>query len=315
MGGVAQRLMGLGRPPIVVVITGAGISTNAGIKDFRSSDGLYAQNRGAAAFSMELLMQRPSEFYDTVREQFLPVVDRTIGPTSTHALLRLLHEAGWLRRVYTQNVDMLEEMILPPDKVTTCHGSFRRALCTSPDCSFTVSMDMDMDTVSSTSLMEEVFWGPIRQHQVPVCPLCRSILRPDVTFFGEPLSADFTRLSNVDLRECDLLLVLGTSLMVHPVASLPQMVGPQAVRMLVNREARGCFQFVSPCNDLPNKEGTIGSDTEVIKEDQWMTSAYRDVFFQGDCDHGAEKLAFELGRVDEWIEIHNKHCTSLAHQS
>jgi NAD-dependent SIR2 family protein deacetylase len=85
---------------------------------------------------------------------------------------------------------------------------------------------------------------------------------------------------------------MGTSLLVYPVASLPQMVGANAVRMLWNREATGCFQFIAPGND--EGESSLASRTQQVE-----TRGYRDIFHQDDCDSAARQFAEMIGKSAE----------------
>jgi NAD-dependent deacetylase sirtuin 2 len=290
--GVAQYLKSLPHTPKIVVLCGAGISTSAGIKDFRSSNGLYADSSTANIFSMDYLDANPPLFYSHMKNMFLPVHDGYYLSTKSHALLRLFDDMGWLRRVYTQNIDMLEHKVLTnPDVIVECHGTCRYAICSHLHCGF---------RINELSAMNELFWDKIRNDCVPTCPQCNTHLRPDVTFFGEPVPERFIINSQLDLPQCDLILVMGTSLVVYPVASLPQMVSEKAVRMLINRDATGCFQHVNPCN---------ASLTQTNNIVPWNTQAYRDVFFQGDCDTAAELFAKALGTEEEFNNIIQLCCT------
>eukprot|EP00286_Rhodomonas_abbreviata_P028496 CAMPEP_0181300200 /NCGR_PEP_ID=MMETSP1101-20121128/6761_1 /TAXON_ID=46948 /ORGANISM="Rhodomonas abbreviata, Strain Caron Lab Isolate" /LENGTH=883 /DNA_ID=CAMNT_0023405417 /DNA_START=99 /DNA_END=2748 /DNA_ORIENTATION=- len=368
--GIAQRLHSLPHTPRVVVVLGAGVSTSAGIPDFRSSNGLYQTEGVASLFSEEAMHSDPHRFYGLLRQMFLPVVDGAIQPTLAHALLRALKNRGWLKRVYTQNVDALEFRLLDPADVVECHGSCRMARCCNYRCNFRLSCDTDM---------QEHFWGKIRSLPMPMltgplssdgttlgvgaaggggcttadtarrgdssqgrdfplridppkgsdsaqdgdcphdafprCAECGALLRPDVTFFGEALPTRFHKESKGDLPECDLLLVMGTSLVVYPVASLPNMVGPSCVRALVNQTPTGCFQFcppfpvapaaASPAGELRTACGAAASSEEVrgAAEERWLGRGYRDVFVQGACDDGAVALANALGMQGELTAI------------
>ena len=114
------------------------------------------------------------------------------------------------------------------------------------------------------------------------------MLRPDITFFGEALPTRFHQLMSHDLPTCDLLIILGTKLSVYPVASLPSMVGELVPRLLINREAVGCFQHVACIEPTPPGTGTntsssSGSSSSNSSEEsvtRWLTSSYRDVFYQ-----------------------------------
>ena len=152
------------------------------------------------------------------------------------------------------------------------------------NCTFSISSPEDMETF---------FWKKIREDKIPICPICNNTIRPGVTFFGEPLPDNFENSLSV-LSTCDLLLVMGTSLLVYPVASLPNMVDPYTVRMLFNNEARGCFQFVHPCNSNNNSNNDI--------EKQWTKSTYRDVFYQSSCDIAVEEFVKFLGKSHEFTK-------------
>lgn len=125
--------------------------------------------------------------------------------------MALLKQLGWLLRVYTQNIDMMEfEVGLTEEDIVECHGSCRQACCT--QCLF---------RIASKDAMETNFWSHVRQSRPPYCTVCGSLLRPAVTFFGEAMPERFL-MANQDLPSCDLVMVIGTSLVVYPVAALPQ---------------------------------------------------------------------------------------------
>lgn len=316
--GVAEhlrRIVGSGRMPRVVVLCGAGISTSAGIKDFRSANGLYANKATSRVFTAEFFDTNPTEFYQHVAHEFAPMLHGAKPrPTPAHALLRVLRDAGWLSRVYTQNIDHLERDVgIQPGDLVECHGSLFRTFC--PACN---ARSEDPATVAR-------FWATVEQtpQQPPTCA-CGGVLRPDVVLFGEPLPARFHQLAYTDVAACDLLLVMGTSLVVYPVASLPSFVGPLAPRVLFNNEPSGCFQGLAPCNirggSVDGGDSTSagsgggssgggsggGSGLEPITPASAPPAGpasdigahYRDVFFQGSCDEAARAFASTLGVTD-----------------
>lgn len=244
-----------------------------------------------------------------------------IKPTAAHALLRVLKDRGWLRRVYTQNVDGLEHALLDPADVVECHGSARRAVCSR--CPLRVSAGPDM---------HRLFWGPLRAGGAPACPACGAALRPAVTMFGEALPAGFAEAAAADTAAADLLLVMGTSLWVYPAASMPQAVPPTAIRVYVGREPAGCFQDLDPCPESPpppppaahaqpaapapaalggadaraDSRGAAGTAAAVPR---WMCGGYRDVVFRGECDAGAAALAAALGWEADLAALVGTLCT------
>jgi len=124
-----------------------------------------------------------------------------------------------------------------------------------------------------------LIWNAVEKDQVPHCPLCDGIIRPNVTFFGESLPKTFHEHSLRDLKEADLLIVIGTSLKVYPFAALVNDVSPTTPRLLFNLEEAGPFQGISEASDEARVSGKY----------------YRDVAFLGQCDAGVEKLAELLG--------------------
>lgn len=270
-----RRIVAGGRMPRVVVLLGAGVSTSAGIKDFRSAAGLYADKSVSRIFHADFFHDRPREFYDILLREMGPLLQGPPPrPTAAHWLLRLLRDAGWLTRVYTQNIDHLERAVgLPAGDIVECHGSLFRTLC--PACSL---RNEDPAAV-------QAFWDNIAAQGTPKCP-CGGTLRPDIVLFGEPLPGRFHQLAYTDCAGCDLLLVMGTSLVVYPVAALPSFVPATAVRMLFNRESTGCFQGLSPCN---------GPDSGVADPARDTGAHYRDLYHEGDCDSAARAFVDELG--------------------
>lgn len=255
IAGVAQRVLS-GRSRGVVVLMGAGASTSAGIPDFRSPAGLWRNDVTRELFSAHGFVSQPEVFWREAANLFL---DRV--PTRVHKLLALLAEKRLLQRVYTQNVDGLEvEAGVPSNLVIDCHGSILRSVCS-----------QDRSHHSGAGSLVQIAAKLTAGAEAPRCAICGALVRPDIVFFGEPLPAAFGLHSSKDLWDCDLLIVMGTALSVYPVAGLVNQVRPLTPRLLVNRDA------VGPWRAAPGEAG------------------YRDVFFQGECDAGAEELAVQLG--------------------
>lgn len=248
----------------VVVLCGAGISVAAGVPDFRSQHtGLYDNlskyklPHPTAIFDLGFFRRDPRPFFSLARELYprsrahspqpsahghptgaAADAERQqagIVPTFAHYLMVLLHSKGLLRRVYSQNIDMLETVAgLPRDTLVECHGSFASSTC------------MGCARRYDTSWMEEKLFSSTAPPSsdpldvpIPACDVCGAVVKPDITFFGESLPERYSRCLQADLAAADCLLVLGTSLQVYPVASIPRMVGPYVPRVLFNREAVG----------------------------------------------------------------------------
>ena len=224
-------LLKSGRIRRVLVCCGAGISTSAGIPDFRSpKTGLYHNlqkfdlDYPEQVFELDYFKRKPEPFLSLSRE----LHPAKYLPTMTHAFLRLLHDKGLLLRCFTQNIDTLERRAgLPDEAMVEAHGSFATVHCISKSC--------------GQEYEAEEFSRAVDNKDVPRCEACGSLVKPDIVFFGEALPKRFfERLG--DFRHADLLLVIGTSLQVQPFASLPSKVGLDCPRLLINLEAVGRFE-------------------------------------------------------------------------
>jgi len=258
-------------PPRVVVLCGAGISTNAGIPDFRSpGTGLYNDPKLRSAFDAQGFRKDPSSLWEFARRLHCGLDDGSIRPTASHFFLRLLQSKGLLLRIFTQNIDGLEIAAgVPAASVVESHGTMNRAKCTR--CGYSANMDdvkRDLATTDCATVL-------------PTCPFCGAVLRPAVTMFGEELPKTFDRRRAADIGLADLLIVMGTSLVVYPFAGLVNQVGPLVPRLLINNKLTGPFQH------LPSASSA------------GATRSYRDAAAVGDCDAGVRSLCEALGWADD----------------
>lgn len=225
LSGIAEYIRA-GKARSVTVMVGAGISTSAGIPDFRSPDtGLYANLArlelpyAEAVFDIDYFRSKPEPFY-TLAQELYPGRYR---PTVTHSFIKLLHDKGLLLKLFTQNIDCLErEAGVPGSKIVEAHGSFARQSCI--ECKTAYPSD------------------EIRQHidarTIPRCHDCSGLVKPEIVFFGEALPSAFFENRHLP-EEADLTIVMGTSLTVQPFASLPQLAQQGKPRILINKEAVG----------------------------------------------------------------------------
>ncbi|XP_065832746.1 NAD-dependent protein deacetylase sirtuin-2-like [Oscarella lobularis] len=265
----------------VIVMTGAGISTAAGIPDFRSpGTGLYDNLQKfnlphpQAVFEIDYFKENPQPFFTLAKELY----PSNFKPTKSHYFSRLLHDKGLLLRHYTQNIDMLERIAgLPEHCLVEAHGSFNTSHCVEAGCRKEYSHEW---------IKEEIF-----ADKVPTCTSCNGLVKPDVVFFGEPLPSRFHELVQYDFPKCDLLIVMGTSLAVQPFASLVGRVPPTTPRLLINREKAG---QTDPMMALLGLGSQLNFDGE---------NNYRDVFWEGNCDDGCLALAESLGWKEELVSL------------
>ena len=248
------------RPKNVICLCGAGISVAAGIPDFRTpGTGLYANLEKyklpfpEAIFTVPFLEKKPEAFFTLAKELF----PGNYKPTTTHYFLKLLETKGMLLRCFTQNIDGLErEAGVEPSKIVAAHGHFDTARC------------LRCRRQHTKAYVKEHVFADL----VPRCEKdkCTGIVKPDIVFFGENLPRDYFVRSDTDFPECDLLLVMGTSLQVQPFSDLVDCVP-------INKERVGEF-----CE-------------EVITE--------RDHVCLGDCDTVVGELVKMLGWETEFDDL------------
>jgi NAD-dependent deacetylase len=180
-----------------VALTGAGVSTESGIPDFRSPTGLWAQFDSLEAFQRD-----PIKVWSFYKPRVAMLSEAE--PNPAHVALAELERLGWLDAVVTQNIDLLHERG-GSRTVVEVHGSIRTATC--PGCGASYKLQQVQELLAEA--------------EAPVCPGCGWILKPDVVFFGELLPAVEIERAYELARNARLLLVVGSSLEVHPVAGLP----------------------------------------------------------------------------------------------
>ena len=183
----------------IVFFGGAGVSTESGIPDFRSVDGLYHQKYDyppEEILSRTFFDRRPEEFYRFYRDKMLCLDAR---PNTAHQKLAQLEQVGKLRSVVTQNIDGLHQMA-GSKRVWELHGSVHRNFCMRCKKPYPVEF--------------------IRDSQgVPTCS-CGGTVKPDVVLYEESLDSRVLEGALADIQQADLLIIGGTSLAVYPAASL-----------------------------------------------------------------------------------------------
>ncbi len=181
-------------------LTGAGVSTDSGIPDFRGEDGLWAELDPMEVASSRALHENPRDFFEFWVDRFSSL--KEASPNITHRTLEELESAGLLTGVITQNIDGLHAEA-GSEKVYQLHGNFRFSRC--EGC--------------GKELPTAEILHRFRGGELPYCTDCGELIRPEVVLFGEQLPEEVTE-AEKELARADLLLVLGSSLEVYPVASL-----------------------------------------------------------------------------------------------
>uniref|UniRef100_A0A383W007 Deacetylase sirtuin-type domain-containing protein n=1 Tax=Tetradesmus obliquus TaxID=3088 RepID=A0A383W007_TETOB len=281
LAGVAA-LISSGKARRIITMSGAGISVSAGIPDFRTpGTGLYSQlerfglPEPEAVFSIGFFRKNPKPFHMLAKELF----PGNYKPTPTHHFIRLLHDKGLLLRAFTQNIDSLEhEAGLPQSAVVAAHGNFDSAHC------IKCHREHSLEHVKQAVFADDICH----------CTSCGGLVKPDIVFFGEQLPDRFYQRMEADFPACDLLLVMGTSLVVQPFASLIDAVPEHCPRLLINRERVG--EGMGSMGLLGSLLGMGGGGGFCFEHDQ---GAYRDVLHLGDSDEGVRELCQLLGWEQE----------------
>ena len=185
----------------IVFFSGAGVSTASGIPDFRSADGLFADE--ADGISPEMILSKsffylhPEQFFDWYRKHMLYPQAK---PNAAHRKLFELEQADKLRGIVTQNVDGLHKAA-GNIRVYELHGNVHDNYCM--DCNASYPMEAILDSEG-----------------IPRCPECGGVIKPAVTLYGEPLEKYVCIGAIREITNADLLIVAGTSLAVEPAASM-----------------------------------------------------------------------------------------------
>jgi NAD-dependent protein deacetylase/lipoamidase len=199
-----------------VVLSGAGVSTESGIPDFRSASGIWAQYDPMEYATIDAFRRSPEKVWNFYSERLGVLTEAE--PNPAHVALAELERRGLVEAVITQNVDRLHEQAGSVN-VLEVHGSLRTSSCL--DCGHRESFDRVLELLP-----------------VPQCERCGSVLKPDVVMFGELLpEAELDRAFEA-ARQAALFLVVGSSLEVYPVAGLPgEALAAGAALAIVNKSA------------------------------------------------------------------------------
>ena len=225
IAGVAEYIKS-GKCKRIVVMAGAGISVSAGIPDFRTpGTGLYDNLQKynlphpTAVFELDYFRENPKPFYLLAKELYPGNFPRPPRTTSSGCCTRRGCWRGASRKTSTR-----WPRGIPADKIVAAHGNFDAAHC------------LRGHTADVNDVKAHVDRGDVMRCEEVGCD---ELVKPDIVFFGEALPQRFNRLAATDFDDCDLLIVAGTSLAVHPFAGLVDFPSEDTPRLLVNREVVG----------------------------------------------------------------------------
>ncbi len=187
------------------VLTGAGISTESGIPDFRSpGTGLWEKINPFQALTASVLINEPREFYNIGYKLLLSMKD--YEPNRAHFVLAEMERLGFIEGIITQNIGNLPHKA-GSKNIFEVHGNTRTGKCV--DC----ANEIDLSVITNKVKNEQI---------PPICDICEGVLRPNVVLFEDQLPLEFD-IAYKKVKESDLLIVVGSSLSVAPVSILPQL--------------------------------------------------------------------------------------------
>ena len=214
----------------ILFMVGAGISTSAGIPDFRSNTGLFKQlqdkyklSSPEEFFNKTTFLNNPMYFYE-----FTKIFDLSqVNPTISHKFMNFFVSKNIVRYVFTQNIDGLEiKAKIPEEKLVFAHGNFYKGHCAKCDSS------IDIEKINEGIQKGEIYY----------CPKCKGPCKPNVVFYGEGLPKRFFETLN-ECKDVDLIIIMGTSLKVQPFASIPYLTNKDANVVVFNMEEVGEFKY------------------------------------------------------------------------
>jgi NAD-dependent deacetylase len=222
-----------------LVLTGAGVSVPSGIPDFRSpGTGIWEKVNPMEVAHIDAFRREPDRFWQFYGERFASLVD--VQPNPAHVAIAELERRGLIRGVVTQNVDRLHRRA-GSRNVIEVHGSIEWSVC--PECGGRVSLERVLEVLA--------------EHPgAPECTACIAPLKPDVVLFGEMLPEDAISDAYALAAEADLIVCVGSSLEVFPVASLPG----------VTRDGGGRIALITQGPTPYDGDAAVKLDGDVVKE-------------------------------------------------
>ena len=234
----------------IIFMVGAGISTSAGIPDFRSSNGLFKQlqekynlSGPEEFFYKTTFLKKPIFFYE-----FTKLFDLSqTKPTIAHKFMNYMTKKDYIKYVFTQNIDGLEvKAKIPPNKLVFAHGNFLEGHCAK------CYKNIDIKKINDGINKGEVYY----------CPDCKGPCKPKIVFYGENLPKRFYECLE-KIKDVDLIIIMGTSLKVYPFAAIPEYVNEKTDIVVFNMEKVGIYQYYNLKNNDIFIEGK--TDENILK--------------------------------------------------
>ena len=239
----------------IIFMVGAGISTSAGIPDFRSDNGLfkilqekYNLSKPEEFFYKSTFLKNPKLFYEFWKSFNL----NQSHPTIAHKFMNFLTKRNYVKYIFTQNIDGLEiKAKIPEEKLVFAHGNSNEGHC--PKC----ETDIDIEKINDCINKGEIYY----------CPICKGPCKPKIVFYGESLSLRFFERLQEIKDIVDLIIVMGTSLKVFPFSGIPTLIGPNVALIVFNRNKVGNYEYDKMSENNIFIEGKIDENINTFLKD------------------------------------------------
>lgn len=289
----------------IVILSGSGISTATGIPDFRSAGGLYNTLKPELITATEkersllrkdpvyvvhydMFKNNPFPYLEVRRPFILGTVEKKWKPSLSHFFFKVLENKQLLKRLYTQNIDGLDQQTgLNENLIVNVHGSMSKASC--EFCKEVCPYDKFVDYVRSN--VRNIYdLNDKKQSSKLFCECCGLAgIKPTTVMYGRKLPDSVFENVNQDFRSADLLIIVGTSLTVHPACDFVTNVRPSTQRLVINNQCVG--EDLGLCFENPKSKDSI---------------------LLGGIDDGFLQLASGLGWIDELYQYKHLMCESSA---
>ena len=249
----------------ILFMVGAGISTSAGIPDFRSQNGLFKQLQDKynlscpkEFFLKKTFLEKPQYFYEFTKLFDLSKINSTIS----HKFMNFFVRKNLVKYIFTQNIDGLEiKAKIPEEKLIFAHGNFYKGHCGKCD------KEIDIEKINEGIKNDKIYY----------CPVCNGPCKPNVVFYGENLPVRFfEKLDECRKNNINLIIIMGTSLKVHPFASIPYLVNPKADIIVFNMEKVGEYLYDSLLSKSLFIEGKTDENVVKFLKDINMLDEFKD---------------------------------------
>lgn len=220
----------------VVAFTGAGISVESGIPAFRGSQGLWEKYDPEEYAYISTFLKNPVKVWKMLKEMFSIALQAK--PNSAHLVLAEMERKGYLKAIITQNVDGLHQEA-GSQKVIELHGNGKSLIC--------------LSCYTKIPFVKE----HLEIEPYPICIKCKTALKPDVVFFGEPLPEEALNSAYEMAKSCKILLIIGTSGVVYPAAQIPYYAKSKGATIIEINLSESSYTYKITDYFLKGKAGEI----------------------------------------------------------